>query len=142
METLSNLEDEFYKKGHQAGYLEGQSEGRIEGFQLGITSSFQIWEELSFYKSQLNLILTFKQSPSQLQQQSTTTTNCKSTILSSKLTTKLTLLLGLIDSFPKINSTEEEVDLISKLNTIRSNYKLCCNLLSIKARLHPNSIGF
>ncbi|KAH9811777.1 hypothetical protein DFH28DRAFT_980450 [Melampsora americana] len=137
----------FYKNGYRLGCSNGEIEGRIEGFQLGLSSSYRIWEELSFYKSQLTFTLKFQNiqfQPSHSSSNSSSSSKSDlNTTRSSKLKTRLSLLFGLIEGFPKMNSKEEEIDLISKLNLIRSNYRLCCNLLNLKPRLQSDpSLGF
>ena len=47
----------FYKEGYTAGFEHGALHGTFEGRALGLTKSFEIWEELGFIQGQAQVWL-------------------------------------------------------------------------------------
>lgn len=111
------LHHRFFEAGYQVGVQDGQEAGQLEGHQLGDKEGFKLWEELGYYLGQAQIW-------------GGTQDN------TAKLKAKIQNLIALIEAFPTHNPPEShEADILSHLNNIRANYRMCCANMGLRPRI-------
>jgi len=144
-EDLTDLEQVFYRQGHQDGYEHGRVHGLIEGRALGVQKGFEIWEQVAFYGAFARswLILACRD-PDVLGEEK-----------QSRIVRHATQLLDLVSTYPLFNPshgksvlgeaeaptvipTESQEDPVSSsldISAIGSKYKVLCATIGCKPRL-------
>lgn len=49
-DSLLDLESQFYQQGFSSGFPHGELHGLFEGRELGKEKSFELWEEIGYYR--------------------------------------------------------------------------------------------
>ncbi|GAA5962185.1 hypothetical protein JCM3765_003891 [Sporobolomyces pararoseus] len=131
-DSLLDLESQFYQQGFQSGFPHGELHGLFEGRELGKEKSFELWEEIGYYKGVAQL---WKQ-----------ILNKKGGKLesSSRSIKGLEQILKLSKNFPDSNDSssllqqqqqQEDMDITQQLTSLRSKYKTVCATLGIRSRI-------
>ncbi|EUC56831.1 essential protein Yae1, amino-terminal protein [Rhizoctonia solani AG-3 Rhs1AP] len=123
---LANLEESFYKTGHDDGFQHGRIHGLIEGRALGREKGFEMWEELGFYEGFAGIWLRVAAKPG--------------SGIDERAVHHMEQLLSLISKFPLTNppvapQAEPQVDIVRLYAQIRSRYKALCSTLGVRPRL-------
>ncbi|KAL5513964.1 hypothetical protein ACEPAG_2725 [Sanghuangporus baumii] len=126
IETLVDLEQQFYDSGYSDGVEHGKIHGSIEGRHLGREKGFEMWEELGFYEGFAKLWKTLSEHGKGKD---------------NRVKHNASLLLDLIAQFPMENPshpTFEDLDIPKLFAQIRARYKVLCSILGVKPSLRAS----
>ncbi|KAK6495255.1 hypothetical protein TWF481_003281 [Arthrobotrys musiformis] len=102
LDSVLNLEEEYYTLGHQEGTLAGQTAGRLEGRAFGIETAFQKYLQLGIIKGRTKIW------QSRLPSDNTTTT--EKIKISNPRHIKHITLLQTLSTTPPIRNEEDDVE--------------------------------
>lgn len=115
-EDLLFTEDNLATEAFKDGFVKGQTEGNLEGYHLGYHRGAEIGAELGYYLGIANLYLSKFENDQ---------------AISDRKIENLTLLIDLIQNFPKLNA--DNIDIIAEFDKIKILFKKTCALLKIDA---------
>ena len=135
------LEERAVSRGLREGLLAGRHRGHEEGFALGVAKGAEIGGEIGFYlgfASAWTAIIEDRISSASLKTngESTATATRKEQKRDDRALKALGKLAADAADFPRDNIKEEDV--AQRLQDIRARFKLCCQVLDIKAELSPH----
>lgn len=118
-DSIALSEDNIASSGFDEGLKKGQTIGELEGYHLGYHRGAELGCEIGFYKGFLKAVNSSADEESLSRHKST-----------------IEKLSSLIESFPKTN--DDQLDIVSLRDTIRSTYKKLCSGLKIEPGMPDN----